>query len=110
MKLARVFLYMLCLVGTNVNAAMVWTDNNPWGAGLNVDLVYPSFAERAVMFKADGMLYQYKWDANQSEMTPNAQAVYSMLLTAFTTGQRVSIYYNDAESGQINFTLINLHN
>jgi len=111
MKTFRAFLLLLIVLSTNAKAAMVWSDNNPWGSGLGVNIVYPSPLEKSVFFMAsNGNLYQYKWDANQTEITPNAKAVYAMLLTAFTTGSKVSIYYDNAQSGQINFTLINLHN
>ncbi len=111
MKTIKAFLFLLTIFSATANAAMVWSDNNPWGPGLGVNVVYPSPPEKSIFLVAsDGKLYQYQWDASQTEMTSNAKAIYAMLLTAFTSGSKVSIYYDNSQSGQISFMLINLHN
>jgi hypothetical protein len=113
MKLLKMLASALVLLCASISASAttVWTDNNAWGPGHKVTIVYPMFAEKAVMFKIEGSphLYQYKWDQSQSEITPNAQVVYSTLMTAFTTKRKISFYYNSAESGQVNIYHINIH-
>lgn len=112
MKNKTAILFLAILFCSSANAAWTWTDaGDPYGTGLKVSIVYPDFAGKSVIFKcADGRFFRYYWDSAQTEMTANAKAVYSLLLTALVSEKNVSIYYDDAGGGYLPVQQINVHN
>jgi len=72
-----------------------------------VNAVSLQFLQSRVIFRTEaGPAYSYRWEGEQ--MTENAKAVVSLLLTAISTKKRVTFYYDDAVTDYAPFTLINI--
>jgi hypothetical protein len=113
MKFKNMLLSLMLSMST-LSSALVWTDGDGYGTGVGVEMVYTQFDQNRVVFKAStGKFYSYNWSNTRSpsaQITPNAQAVVSLLMVAMTTGKKVSIYYDETDSSYPAFTLIILKN
>jgi hypothetical protein len=106
---------ILCLifVSSFASADFSWTDNNWRGKGVSVENVYLQWDEHWVSFSDEsGKLYYYYWGTEASP-DEKGKLFFSMLLTAFTAGKKVSVNVNDV-AGHSNtwfeYNYINLHN
>lgn len=101
---------VLLLLVSSLSHADEWTPGGWKSGGVTVEAVYLNFIDAQVTFVAgDGNYYHFPWGANNSEMTANAKAVHSQLLTAFATKKKVSVYYTPSNTANINYSVINLH-
>ncbi|TQV72567.1 hypothetical protein FKG94_17855 [Exilibacterium tricleocarpae] len=109
MKVKILIFITLLSVSSASSAAMVWTDGAAFGPGKEVDAVYPQFASKWLIFRTtDGKYYSYRWGESE-QMTENAKAIMSLLLTAISTKKRVSFYYDDSINSYTPISLINIH-
>ena len=109
----KVFSSIFLLLAFNVaNADWSWMNGDWNGTGVEVTNVYLQWDQHWVAFKGgDDKHYYYYWG---TESTPGEKGkmFFSMLLTAFTAGKKVSLYMDEESShgGWNEYTFINLHN
>ena len=110
------FLYAIVdsiLICSYAIASPQWTSSDPWTGGIQVVAVFPHVADKKIQFKgSDGNFYSYQWDINSNDMTSNAGAILSTLMTAFASGKKVNVLYDPSivEAGYMPFTKIILLN
>ena len=105
------FLTSLLLLSSISLSATVWTDNHWRGQGVSVTNVYLQWDNHWVQFfGSDGKSYYYYW-GTENTPTEKAKLFFTMLLTAFTSGKKVSIAYQETPdtAGHHSFSFLNLH-
>jgi len=97
MKYIKLFVICLWVYGSNVIAAPQWTGGNAWEGGIGVDAVYFDLEKKRIKVKgSDGGSYCYQWDINSPEITPNGNAILSVLMTALAAGKNVTLLYDSS--------------
>ena len=109
----KIFIGLLFVFVFNAaNADWNWTDGNWQGSGIEVNNVYLQWDKHWVAFTGgDGKYYYYYWGAEDAP-DEKGKLFFTMLLTAFTAGKKVSLYRDEETShgGWNEYTFLNIHN
>ncbi|MEE8057019.1 MAG: hypothetical protein V3T17_04195 [Pseudomonadales bacterium] len=106
-------IFVLLVLSFSVQVqAMIFTNNgDPYTGGVSIEMVYLGFDAGKIYARAsDGIIYNYDMSLTSTgQMPANANAVYSMLLTALSSGKKVNFYFDNNVGGVHKpFTLISI--
>ena len=108
----KIILVMWTLFSGLAQAAPAWTNGHWEGAGFGVKNVYIQWEKHWITFtSSDGKYNYYYWGVDEMP-DEKSKMLYSMLLTAFASEAKVSIY-RETIAGPIanwhSFEYLNLH-
>lgn len=112
MKLFKIIGLFICLSSNTAYADWTWINSDPFGgSGIDVELVYPQFQTKQLVFKgSNGQFYYYPWDSSSASITEDAQTLMSLLLTALASGKSINVFHDPGQvSGTyVKFSLVNI--
>jgi len=96
---------------SNAQAA-TWSCNSPSTItcdGISVNVIYLNYSSRRIYFGNTGFTHYFSMGSDSSTWSDDAKAIYSLLLTAKSTGNKVNVY-TEANGNYLNVIQVLLTN